>query len=387
MTQLKDYNLKENPFDIFSHRHKMANRKDEWEKITRCLSSAFKEKYPRIFILTGDYGCGKTYMLEQIFTWVSESKETARAVFVIYISPGAQVMFGPRLSIMETEPRWQKFGLSLITRIFDNIGRTKLAKALKKIPVKKIEKLEFGKVFEGLRNSEEVAFNWVSGKKLTAKELKTLGVSSNLSDSPTGLKLFFDFLKAIRMAGYASFLLLLDEFEYIPSILGEKKITQILNTFREIFDSFGMHEDLEPGMYANPIFIFAASPGGWTRLEKLEKDALKKTGGGGIAPFMERINKKDIIDLKPFSLDKTMELVKLRLSEVRVKPMNDPFFPFTEDCIKYIHEASLNKPRNVIQYCKILIEDALEKEIKRIDVKKAKSILDGYGISSESEAV
>lgn len=384
MKQLIDYNLRNNPFEIFSHRHKMANRKAEWEKITKYLSSAFKDRYPRILVLLGDYGSGKTYMLEQIYRWASKEKGLKEEVFVVFVSPGAQVLFGPRLSIMETEPRWRQFGLSLVARIFDNIERDKLVSVFQKVPLAKLEKLRFRKVFEGLRNNEDVAFKYISGQRLYAKDLRKLELSAHLSDSPTGLRLFFDFLRVIKMARYASFLLLLDEFEYIPSIFGEKRITQILNTFREILDSFGMLEDREPGKHVNPVFVFAISPGGWDRLEKLEKDALKRTGGGGLVPFMERITKRDFVELRAFSLEDTTELVKLRLSEARVKPMDDPFFPFTKECIKYIHEVSLMKPRNVIQYCKILIEDALESGTSLIDEKAARKILTRYGISVES---
>ena len=199
--------------------------------------------------------------------------------------------------------------------------------------------------------------------------MKELGVGSALSDSPTGLRLFFDFLKTIKMAKYESFLVLLDEFEYIPSVLGEKKITQFLNTFREIYDTFGMLLDKEPGEYATPLFVFAISPGGWDRLDKLEKDALKRTGGGGVAPFMERISKRDFIELRAFSLENSIELVSCRLSEVRIKPSSDALFPFTKDCVEYVHKVSLNKPRNVIQYCKIILEESHEKGLSKIDGK------------------
>jgi len=380
MVTLDSFNLKENPFDIFSHRHKMANRKEEWKKIIGALSSAFKERYPRIFVLQGDYGSGKTYMLEQIYSWVSEDEVWKKQVLTISFS-GANVLFGPRLSIMETEPRWQKFGLSLVTRIFDNIGREKLVSVLKKVSAQSLKELKFQRVFQGIKNDEDEAFSYIAGQKISAKDLKKLGVSSALSDSPTGLRFFFDFLKVIRIAKYESFLVLLDEFEYIPSILGDKKITQILNTFREIYDTFGMCLDREPGKYAAPLFVFAISPGGWNSLEKLEKDALKKTGGGGVAPFMERISKRDFIELKPFSLDNSIELVSLRLSEARIKLSSDPLFPFTKDCVEYVHKMSLNKPRNLIQYCKIILEESYEKGLLEIDGKAAQSILSKYGIS------
>jgi len=380
MANLDSFNLKENPFDIFSHRHKMADRKEEWKKMSDALSSAFKERYPRIFVLQGDYGSGKTYMLEQIYSWVSEDENWKKQVLAIsFLS--TNVLFGPRLSVMETEPRWQKFGLSLVTRIFDNIGREKLVNVLKKVASKNLKELKFEKVFLGIKNDKDEAFSYVSGQKIPSKDLKTLGVGSTLSDSPTGLRLFFDFLKAIKIAKYESFLVLLDEFEYIPSVLGEKKITQILNTFREIFDTFGMCLDKEPGKYATPLFVFAISPGGWDRLEKLEKDALKRTGGGGVAPFMERISKRDFIELKPFSLNDSIELVSMRLSEARIKPSGDPIFPFTKDCVEYIHKLSLNKPRNLIQYCKIVLEESHEKGLSRIDGNAAQDILGKYGIS------
>ena len=171
METLDSFNLKENPFDIFSHRHKMANRKEEWKKITRALSSSFKERYPRIFVLQGDYGSGKTYMLEQIYGWVSEDESYKKQILTVSFS-GSNVLLGPRLSIMETEPRWQKFGLSLVTRIFDNIGREKLVAVLKKIPSERLKRLKFEPVFQGIKNDKHEAFNYISGQKIAAKDLE-----------------------------------------------------------------------------------------------------------------------------------------------------------------------------------------------------------------------
>lgn len=75
MNKFEKYALKENPFDIFSYEHKMANREQEWKHITTSLVSAFEGREPVYFVLLGDYGMGKTYMLEQIYSWLSEGKE------------------------------------------------------------------------------------------------------------------------------------------------------------------------------------------------------------------------------------------------------------------------------------------------------------------------
>jgi len=382
MKRFRLYGLRRNPFDTFSHSHEMADRKEEWKRTTKSLASAFEDRSPRFFILLGDYGEGKSYTLEKIYRWLSRTKKERTGVFVIYVK--SDVLYQRPLAIMESEPRWQKFGLNFITRVFDNIKREELVAVLQKSNLKEFSS-PYLKVFNGIRKNEDTAFRYINGDKLTTAELKTLGVRSGLSDSAQGIELFFEFLKVIQLAGYNNLLLLLDEFEYITSVLGEKKITQILNTFREIFDSFGYYSDRLHGRMAKPIFVFAISPGGWDRLEELEESARKKTGGGGIAPFMERVQKRDIIRLKPFALEDTLELVSLRLSEVREKKLEDAYFPFAEDTIEYVHSVSFNKPRNVIQYCGILLEDAIEEGLAIITAKDAQRILEKYGIFPTSE--
>ena len=376
MNEWDKYSLKENPFDIFSFVHEMADRKEEWSLIQSSLKSAFSGAGPRILLLLGDYGIGKTFILEKIYQSLLENKK----VFVVR----GNVLYEKRLAIMESEPRLAKFGLDFIIRIFENIEREKLTNVMKKIDLKKFQS-KFKKIFQALGNNDANAFNYISGRKVPPKILQEYEIASPLSDSPMGIEFFFDFLRAIKLAEYDSFLLLIDEFEYITSVLGEKKITQILNTFRQIYDDFGVYHRRFSAKVAKPIFMFAISPGGWDSLEELDKAARKKTGGGGIAPFMERISKKDMISLKAFSQGDSLELVKLRLGEARIKKIEDPLLPFTKECIQYVHRLSFNKPRNVIQYCRILLEDSLEKGIMEIDLKAAKGILGKYNISIEEK--
>ncbi|GAF86874.1 unnamed protein product, partial [marine sediment metagenome] len=96
----------------------------------------------------------------------------------------------------------------------------------------------------------------------------------------------------------------------------------------------------------------------------------------------ERVSPRDIIKLQPFSLENTIELVATRLAETRpsTKEAVEPLFPFTERAVQHVHEVSFNKPRNVIQYCGILLEDALQQDLGIIDINDASSILQKYGI-------
>lgn len=377
MSTLAKYHLRENPFDIFSHEHKMVDRRETWEIITKSLEAAFAGKGPRYFVILGDYGVGKSYTLEQIFKWVSQEKALAD-VFVAYSKK--DVLYERRLALQESEPRWSKFGLDLIMRIFDNMDPARLATVMQKAKLDKIES-RFQSLFMAVRDNNEYAIRYLRGDKIPAKETEVFGGLAPITDSHTSLALFFDFLLVIYSAGYSSFLLLIDEFEKI-SEQGERRISQILDTFRTIFDTFGDYVARYKGQIAKPIFTFATSPGGWDRLKDLEAVAIKKTGGAGIAPFMERVSPRDIIRLQPFSLENTMELVTTRLAETRLstKEAVEPLFPFTERAAQYVHEVSFNKPRNVIQYCGILLEDALQKELDLVDINDASAILQKYGI-------
>jgi len=376
MNEWHKFSLRDNPFDIFSYEHGMADRTEEWARVEGVLKSAFSGRGPRILLLLGDYGIGKTFILEKIYQSLSKDER-------VLIVRG-DVLYEKRIAIMESEPRWSKFGLDFITRIFDNIDRQKLTDVMSKANLPKFRS-KFTKIFQAIAGGDENAFKYITGEKVPAKILQNYNLSAPLSDSPMVIQLFFEFLRAIKHAAYDNLLVLVDEFEYITSVLGEKKITQILNTFRQIYDDFGIYDRRYSNNLAKPIFMFAVSPGGWDSLRELDETARKKTGGGGIAPFMERISKKDIITLRAFSLEDSLELVQLRLNEARAKRSANPLSPFTKKCIEFVHRVSFNKPRNVLQYCKILLEDASEEGIKEIDGADAKRILGKYGISPEEK--
>lgn len=373
MNDFAKYGLTSNPFDPGVQSLFMADREDELNKLSRSLQSAFRSKGACFILIRGDYGVGKTHMLNHIYRQFTSNSTDAKGVFAV-----KGVLLERPLSVMETEPRWTRFGLSLVCRIFDSMERDKMLEALSNVPSDQIEGT-FAKLFFALQTGEDAAFSYLAGERLPVSELKKIGMRQALQDSHTGLNLFFEWLRLIGLAGYHTLLVLTDEFEYIAQVLSEIRVSQVLNTFREIFDrSTQLATDQVTA--AKPVFVFAASPGGWERLTQLAEASMKKAGGAGIAPFMRRLNPRDQIDLGPFSLEDTKELVRLRLDRCRAETPTEPFSPFTEEAIDYVHSTSFNKPANVIQYCSILLEDALLEKLDRITAEDAERLLSRYGI-------
>jgi hypothetical protein len=382
MSDFTSLGLAANPFDIATDPSLMADREAELHDIDRSLRAAFDAHSSRFILLLGDYGLGKTHMLAWLYSKLTRSDDTGGRVLPALITraqPGG-VLYERPLAIMESEPRWSKFGLSLISRILTALEPDKFAEVLGHLDEDRFSG-RYAKLFLALRGKSELAFQYLNGDPLTTPELRELGVRSRLGDSPTGLTIYYEWLSYVAIAGYHTFLLLIDEVEYI-AVQSDAKVSQILNTFREMFDRGAVSPKNDPTKAAKSVFLLAISPGGWDRLKQLEAASLRTTGGAGIAPFMERVSPRDRITLRPFSIDDTRELLKLRLARARLATHPDDLSPFADDAIRYIHEAAFRKPRNVIQYCGIILEDALEQGLTTITRQEAKRILSAYGIQA-----
>jgi hypothetical protein len=378
MIDYNKFNLKSNPFDISFESPFMSDRKNEMKHLYDSLDAAFESKGSRFILILGNYGSGKTHMLNYLYSQFSNKKaDHAEGVFVV--KAHNDVLFEKPMTILETEPKLVKFGLSLICRIFGNIDPEKVKSALQRVPSEEI-KGPYGKLFFNLSLGEPCAFRYIAGEKLTATELVKIGMPSVLNDSTTGLNVFFEWLRLLGLAKYHTQLILTDEFELIPQVLGASKVSVVLQTFRTIFDK-SVQTAANGTVSAKPVFVFAASPEGWEKIIQLADSSGKKTGGGGIAPFLRRMDPRDRIDLGPFGFEDTKELVLHRLALNRIRATKqDDLGPFTELAIEYVHHTSFFMPANIIQHCSILIQDAILENLDKIDVDDAQRILGKYGI-------
>jgi hypothetical protein len=366
---LEAYQLTAKPFEITSMTKEMAGRKAEWQRLLSRLESAFKGNSCKFIVLVGDYGYGKTFTVERIYSKFRARDLEFRDTLVVRTT-----LMGAPIRASPTESVKARFGLEFVNRIFENIGPSDLQDIAVKAKVDHDSVSEMMlEIIEDLRKNASVGFRILSGKEVNTSELRGTGLRP-IRDATSAISCLFDFQVILKKAGYNNLLIMLDEFEYIMHF-SPSRITAILNTLREIFDNYGISESRNPGRMAKIVFLFAISPGGWNALGDLERSAMRRTGGGGIAPFMRRVSAIDIITLLPLSPEGIVELLKLRLSEHRKSKVSNLLHPFTPEAALLIGEIAEGVPSKALDYAGIVIEVASERRMERIDVADVKEIL------------
>lgn len=379
------FNLDRSPFETYSHGYEMAGRKNEWKKLTSIIENYLYRGGCQFIILLGGYGQGKTYTITRVYNKFNEMDPEFPHILV------TRTVKGIPLRAQEAEAGRSLFALDLITRIFDNLGQEKMhdiAKGLNSKQLKKLKRRDSRKIFSALGSKDdelvESAFYLLTGNAQSS-DTKAVGIGRMISKSPRILGIYYDFLRLIKMKNYQHMLILLDEFEYILDIESKTKISRILATFRIMFDDIGSTYDDRSDDIASLTFVFAISPGGWLRLTDLEKESVKNSGGGGVAPFMQRLRSDGYVILEPFSLEEIKELILIRLQKHRLNQTNEnEYYPFTEDAIEFLYIKGNQNPRLVLQLAGIVLDDAIENELKEISSEDTKIILDKYPLPSFS---
>jgi len=383
---LERYKLTGKPFEISLLNYEMAGREQEWGQFLRRLESAFQGNECKFIVIQGKYGLGKSYTMERLYDLFKKKRRLFRDVFLVNT-----ILAERPIRAHPGEPAKTKFGLDLVNRVFQNIEFEELMRITKKIKKGlsnrslKIGELVY-KVFLKIKEGDRIAYDVLCGTEVSGSEVRAAGLKT-IRDSQTALGVLFDFQKILKAAGYNNFLILLDEFEYIPT-LSTPKVTVILDTFRNVFDQYGLSESRESGKTAKIVFVFAVSPGGWERIKELEASAIKRTGGGGFAPFMDRVNPIDIISLNPLNPKETVDLIAYRLKKHMAKrvKISQSLYPFTKECIEFVAEASQGVPRDALRFCGILLEDAAEKGKEKITLEYAKKVLKELNLYVEPKA-
>ncbi len=373
--KIRDYGFKETPFLEESLDYDMRGRKEEWDKIEHLLNRALTETGPKTILIQGDYGYGKTFTLEKIVAAFAKKK---------FENADKSIIASIRLAESEPEAR---IGLSFVTKIFYEVGFDKLVEIAKQLDKKSLAiDATTLRIFSALKEKKYSAFEWLVGESISAEEKKELGIKRILSKSSPAIKVLYDFLKILKAVGYHNLVVLIDEFEYVVNVYSEKQITTILHTFKEIYDEF-VRVRTRKGEMSNFVFVIAMTPKGWDYLTETEAKLSRKTGGGGITPWMDRIRSELFnVVLKPLGKAETIEMINDRIEKKRIDYKKFPYktFPFIHpDFFDVIYASSEGIPRNILRHCDIVMDNALREEVKEINGEYAKKILKEFAIYSE----
>src|SRR6266480_6581658 len=207
----------------------MAGRQTEWASIKNRLKAAFDGTTCKFLILQGDYGLGKTFTADKLYTDIHANRNELRTIVV-------RTLAGQPIQAHPAEPSRGKFAVDFIARIFENLRFDQIRELCEKVNLdSKVPEVSLRArlIFKEISKGNRSAFLALIGQSVN-EEGEKLSIRP-VRESEEAKSIFFAFLKIMKMAAYDNLLIILDEFEYVMT-LSTSRITVILQTLREIFD-------------------------------------------------------------------------------------------------------------------------------------------------------
>ncbi|GEM_PF-6001118 len=372
LEKYEKFGLRANPFSDERFDMPMVDRQSDWTKIKNVLLELLVGQSAGIVVLFGDYGMGKSYTLSKISDFLQGAKRGG---------PSPSSILAAKVRASEPElPR--HYSVDLFIRLIKSIGRPKLLEIFSKAS-------EAGENFESpydrivpeLAHGNDLAWNWVSGKKLSKGELRSVGASTQVSDSMEIHDVFFGALRVFKAAGIDSIVILLDELEFLLSQAGRSKLLTIIHEVQAVWDDYNQMDPGQKTRHAKVIFVFASSPDAWQKFLELAEQEKEKKGGGGTESFLRRIPENARLDLSPLKKADVKEFLEARISDYRTKPMEDPLFPFKSDYVDLISRLSFGIPSKILALSALVIREAAQSRapIKHVDSHFAETVLKDTG--------
>jgi len=353
------YYLERDPFSLQDYTIDMAGRDAEWRQIVMRVEQALQRSGNDIIVMLGDYGMGKTYTLWRMHEHYKGTGE-------LCVTEPVPLLGSETIS---------RFAVDLVGRTLQRIGFGRVRDLI----------VEAGNAWEDYVDNPLVVDMLRSLASDDAKvQHKGLDRLMKNRDNVIAQGLLFAFQFILAAAGRRGFLWLIDEFENIM-VLSPAKVTQLINTLRVVYDRQAEFEmRYGPDRSAKIVFTLASSPAGWDRLTKLTQDAMRRTGGAGVAPFAQRILSTNVISLAPLDINGCRQLIARRLQKNRSRPAEGPLIPYDEEFVEFVFELAAGVPRRILGFTTVVLIDALEQDLARITVDAARSILEKEGLARET---
>ncbi|MCK5292751.1 MAG: DUF2791 family P-loop domain-containing protein [Thermoplasmata archaeon] len=374
------FNLDRNPFLEESPEFEQIDREDVEEKLRGYLSDAITAGTPQIIVVLGEYGMGKTFLTRNLVQNIKDGKFLDSAE-----TRSLGVYF--RVTTPKLPPNYLAY---VYGQVVEGIGRGWFRATMKKIRDESTEgeigvTRELSVLDSDYRQAlcrfggpvENLAWRYLSAGSLSVSEMRTLKVEGKLTSDDKALSGMLNLLRFVELTGYRAILLFIDELEYIFSVTSTKRLVQVMNTFKDLYDQVSDERRAgNPG--ASFHFIFASTPSGYHDITETAK---------GDAPamqaFQERVFQR--VNLRPFSTKETFELVRNRLKVRRLKPDEpDDLHPFDEVTISEVGRVAEGIPRRIIRLCAYALIDAAEREITTLDRTTLRRVLEYYPWAKET---
>ncbi len=364
------YNLERNPFTTYrADREELkfwVNREEEvknWKKAIEESLSNPKSHY--ISFIVGDYGMGKSLATYKIEKMCGEYKN---------VFPISFTFLG--------EERLRNPGINFIQRIFKFMDFNKI-----KLKERQVERLNaiskevfsiYHKIFFAEEEIKTLALYFLRGELTpTQSQMKKLGVIRKVNDIEIAKEYFKGFLYLLKIVGYDTLILIIDEFEYLFSLVPPSQRDIYFALLRGLYD---LPTKIDNETTANLLFFLAISEDEYRRMDQSRKVEEKKGIKGPVVPFMRRTYLVNL--LSPLKKEYVEELIELRLKYNRAKKQfeKDPLIPYTKDFVDFIWKDTRGKPGDIIFKCGHILDIGLKYRVSLLNKKFAMKALKERGI-------
>jgi len=211
---------------------------------------------------------------------------------------------------------------------------------------------DFARAFINLAYEENsiTSWEWLCGENIEYSRRRELKLTTNIG-TRHAQRAFLALKTVFNETGFAPFLLLIDEFEYLESLPGKTKHL-MLNAIRHLIDT------IPNGL----TILIACAPEIW------------ETVLAEYHAFSERIAYE--VNLRPLTEDNVRELIVAYLNQFRTTTSSSSIDPFTPDGIFAAFEHGNGNARRIVTICSLAIDRALEEKKKKIDQSVILSVLE-----------
>lgn len=194
------------------------------------------------------------------------------------------------------------------------------------------------------------AWQWLTAEGIRYEQRKEMEIHSALDDDTMGVRAFTSFKNMLLELDYTGVFVFIDEFEAIARLSNKNK-QATLNSIRHLMDQNG----------SGLSILFACAPEVW-------QDVMSEYHA-----FSERIGRE--VALQPLTAEDINDLVKSYLDRAR-ENTTDAVDPFTDEGLDLILRQSQGNIRQVLSLCSQSLDEAIEKNIPRIESKVIQTVID-----------